>query len=180
MVNRLATHLNRRGSPLGLRPFTPVSGSDERQFCSPGFDLPIGQMARSVHGDYDGYHNSLDSKSFMTIEALIDSIDKIEVFLYEVDNAGLWHNLAPYGEPQLGRRGLYPAINSAQTWNISSDDVFDGRVILDQILYLLNYSDGRHDLIDIAERYDCSVSDLIIIVQRLMAAGLVTDQQATG
>jgi aminopeptidase-like protein len=179
LVNRLATLWNKRGRPLGLRPFTPVNGSDERQYCSPGFDLPVGQIARSIYGNYDGYHNSLDSKSFMTIGALIDSIDKIEVFLREIDNAGPWYNLVQHGEPQLGRRGLYPTTNSAQTWKTSSDDVFDGRVILDRILYLLNYSDGMHDLIDIADRCDCMVSDLLNIVERLNLAGLITDQGTT-
>ncbi|MGE4239658.1 DUF4910 domain-containing protein [Ramlibacter sp.] len=172
-VDRLAQHWKGRGEPLRLRPFSPAGGSDERQFCSPGFNLPVGQMARDVYGEYPGYHNSLDTKEFMTIEALVDSIDRIERFLKELDLAAPWQNLQPNGEPQLGRRGLYPTMNSASTWKTSSDEVFDGRVILERILYTLSYSDGTNDLVDIADRANCSVSDLLPVVTRLRDAGLL-------
>lgn len=172
-VDRLARHWQGRGEPLRLRPFTPVSGSDERQYCSPGFNLPVGQFARCAYGDYDGYHNSLDSKDFMTIEALVQSVDEIEAFLKELDMVGPWTNLSPYGEPQLGRRGLYPNINSAATWAASSDEVFDGRKILERILTVLNYSDGAHDLIAIADKAGCSVRDLLQVVARLEDGGLL-------
>lgn len=171
-VDRLAGQWN-AGGRLGIRPFTPTGGSDERQYCSPGFNLPVGQFARATYGDYDGYHNSLDTKSFMTIDALVRSIDTIEAFLLELDGCGPWTNLAPYGEPQLGRRGLYPNINSAATWGASSDEVFDGRLILQRLLTVLNYSDGTYDLIDISEKCGCSVRDLLPIVKRLEEGGLL-------
>lgn len=177
-INRLARHWNQRGEALALRPFTPSGGSDERQYCSPGFDLPVGQIARSIYGEYAGYHNSLDTKEFMTIEALVDGVDRLEAFLKELDHVGPWRNLSPHGEPQLGRRGLYPSMNSAQTWQTSSDSVFDGRVILERILYVLSYSDGEHDLVDIAERCRCAVSDLIPVVRRLEEAGLLRQERA--
>ncbi len=116
VADKLARHWHGRGEALGLRAFTPTGGSDERQYCSPGFNLAVGQFARALYADYDGYHNSLDTKAFMTIDALVDSIDTIEAYLKELDMAGPWLNQAPYGEPQLGRRGLYPNINSAATW----------------------------------------------------------------
>jgi aminopeptidase-like protein len=172
-VDRLAQHWKARGEPLRLRPFNPAGGSDERQYCSPGFNLPVGQMARAVYGEYAGYHNSLDTKSFMSIDAVVDSVDRIEHFLKELDQSGPWQNLQPHGEPQLGRRGLYPTLNSASTWKTSSDKVFDGRVILKRILYMLSYSDGRHDLIDVAEKCRCTVADLLPVVGRLQEAGLL-------
>lgn len=172
-VDRLARHWNARGEPLRLRPFTPAGGSDERQYCSPGFNLPVGQMARDVYGEYSGYHNSLDTKDSMTIEALVDSIDRIEHFLKELDQSGPWQNLFPHGEPQLGHRGLYPTLNSANTWKTSSDEIFDGRVILERILYMLNYSDGQNDLISIAGRCGCTVADLLPVVRCLQESGLL-------
>jgi aminopeptidase-like protein len=172
-IDRLARHWNECGRPLALRGFTPSGGSDERQYCSPGFNLPVGQMARAVYGEYSGYHNSLDTKRFMTIEALGQSIDQIEGFLRQLDRAFPWQNLQPHGEPQLGRRGLYPSLNSASTWKSSSDEVFDGRVVLDRILNVLSYSDGRHDLIAIANKCGCSVDDLLPVVGRLEGAGLL-------
>lgn len=172
-VDRLAVHWKSRGEALRLRPFTPTGGSDERQYCSPGFNLPVGQFARCAYGDYDGYHNSLDDKDFMTIDALVRSVDEIEAFLKELDMAGLWRNLSPCGEPQLGRRGLYPTMNSAQTWGASSDEVFDGRKVLERILNVLNYSDGEHDLIRIADKTGCSVRDLLPVVRRLEEGGLL-------
>lgn len=171
-VDRLARRWNQIGA-MAIRPFTPTGGSDERQYGSPGFNLPVGQFARATYGDYDGYHNSLDTKAFMTIDALVQSVDTIEAFLLELDACAPWTNLSPYGEPQLGRRGLYPNINSAATWGASSDAVFDGRLILQRLLTVLNYSDGDHDLIDISEKCGCSVRDLLPIVARLEAGGLL-------
>ena len=172
-IDRLAENWNERGHQMVKRSFTPSHGSDERQYCSPGFNLPMGQLARTVYGQYEGYHNSLDTKEFMTIEALLLSINEIELFLRELDNVGPWINLAPYGEPQLGRRGLYPNINSANTWKTSSDEIFDGRVILERILNILNYSDGHYDLIDIAKKCNCRISDLLPVVDRLNSEGLL-------
>jgi aminopeptidase-like protein len=173
LVDRLAGHWQARGEQLSLRPFDPADGSDERQYCSPGFNLPVGQMARSVYGKYDGYHNSMDTKEFMTIEALVRSIDRLEAFLKELDSAGPWRNLSPFGEPQLGKYGLYPSVNSADTWKASSDELFDGRFFLERVLNILSYSDGGTDLIDISEKCRCSVRDLIPVAHRLEAAGLL-------
>ena len=173
LADRLAQHWHQRGEALDLRPFTPTGGSDERQYCSPGFNLPVGQFARAIYADYDGYHNSRDTKAFMTIDALVASVDTIEAYLKELDIAGPWLNQAPYGEPQLGRRGLYPNINSAATWKASSDEVFDGRRILERLLTVLNYSDGDHDMVTIAEKCGCTVRDLLPIVCRLEEGGLL-------
>lgn len=173
-IDRLARRWSGgKRAQLAIREFTPCSGSDERQFCSPGFNLPVGQMARTVYGEYDGYHNSLDTKEFMRIDALVESIDTLEAFLFDLDQAGPYLNTAPYGEPQLGKRDLYPNINSAATWHASSDTVFDARTILDRLLMTLSYSDGTHDLMDIADKCGCSLADLYPVVQKLEAGGLL-------
>jgi aminopeptidase-like protein len=185
--NRLTYKMSRRGDSIidhlvhataprrsiRIRGFDPTGGSDERQYCSPGFDFPMGQMARAVYGEYDGYHNSLDDKEFMSIATLIESIDEIEDLLKTAEIAGVFVNLSPYGEPQLGRRGLYPTVNSAATWGSSSDDLTDTRTFLNRILHVLNYSDGRHTMLDIAARMGTDVEAFAPVVAKLEAAGLL-------
>ncbi len=185
-VPHLSYKLSRRGTSLldrvilqtprervALRSFDPRSGSDERQFCSPGFNLPVGQIARTVYGEYDGYHNSLDDKAFMGIKPLVASIDEIERLLLQVEIAGTFRNLSPFGEPQLGRRDLYPNTNSDKTRNHSADSVLDSRVFLGRVLMILNYGDGEHDMLDIARRCECSLDDLREVIERLEALGLL-------
>lgn len=174
LLDRLVRHLAARApDQWTIRPFTPCSGSDERQYCSPGFDLPVGQLARTVYGEYEGYHNSLDSKEFMNINSVMNSIDGIEGLLRALESAAVYCNLKPYGEPQLGKRGLYPTANAASTWKSSSDTVIDDRAALERILMVLNYSDGENDTIDIADRCGCTVADLAPTVARLEEAGLL-------
>jgi aminopeptidase-like protein len=156
-----------------VRPFSPTSGSDERQFCSPGFNLPMGQMGRTLYGDYAGYHTSGDDKAFMGIAPLVDAIDRIEALLRRHEYAGIFVNQAPYGEAQLGRRGLYPSVNSPTTWATSSDKVVDSRTLLNRILTILSDCDGEHRMIDIAARLECSLDELMPVVDRLEAEGLL-------
>lgn len=144
-----------------VRPFTPVSGSDERQFCSPGFDLPVGQMARTPYEEYDGYHNSLDTKEFMGIDRLVESVDAIERTLQAFELAGTYENRYPYGEPMLGKRDLYPSVNAG---GIRPDDVQD---FIHRELLLLNYCDGDTDMLDVAGRADRPLSDLRPVVDLL-------------
>jgi aminopeptidase-like protein len=156
-----------------IREFDPTSGSDERQYCSPGFNLPMGQIARTIYGEYDGYHNSLDDKAFMSIDSLVKSVDEIESLLRSAEIAGHFRNQSPYGEPQLGRRGLYPTVNSAATWQKSNDTLLDARTFLNRLLTVLNYSDGRHSILDIAAKADLSVEDFRTVVERLEETGLL-------
>ena len=173
-IDRLAAHLARTDPERWwVRPFDPTGGSDERQFCAPGFDLPIVQAARTIYGEYAEYHTSGDDKAFMDVAQIVDAVDRLEAFLAAFDAAGTFVNQAPYGEPQLGRRGLYPSVNSPQNWGLSDDSTMDQREILNSVLTLLSYADGTRDLIAIAERRDMPVGDLIPIAGRLEAAGLL-------
>jgi aminopeptidase-like protein len=171
-MDRLARGWNEMGK-MDIRKFDPRSGSDERQYCSPGFNLPVGQIARTVYGSYEEYHNSLDNKEFMTIDALVSSIDRIEDFLWELDNSGYFINLFPYGEPQLGKRNIYPNVNAASTRRNSGDEIFDGRTFLNGTLMILNYSDGHNDMLDIAQKCSCSVSRLKPVADVLEDKGLI-------
>ena len=173
-IDRLAEHLARHDPERWrVRPFDPTGGSDERQFCAPGFDLPIAQAARTIYAEYPEYHTSGDDKAFMDLARIVDAVDRLEAFLAAFDAAGTYVNQTPYGEPQLGRRGLYPSVNSPQNWGLSDDSTMDHREILNSVLTLLSYADGSRDLIAIAERRGTAVQDLIPIAARLEAAGLL-------
>ena len=179
---RLSYKLSRRGDTLldrlvksrsdefAIREFDPTCGSDERQHCSPGFNLPVGQFARTVYGQYDGYHNSLDTKEFMNIDRVCESAAGLESVLRDLDE---FVNLSPYGEPQLGRRDLYPTMNAASTWQTSTDTMVDSRTFLNRLLTVLNWSDGEHTMLEIANKVGITLGDLRHVVERLEAASLL-------
>jgi aminopeptidase-like protein len=178
LFDKIAQHCSQDklfiGEPLNTIPFSPLGGSDERQYGSPGFRLPMGQMSKTTYGEYDAYHNSLDDKAFMTIQSLIDSATSIEKFLQYGELCGKPINQSPYGEPQLGPRGLYPNMNSVSTRKHSADKTDDGRTQLDRILMSLNKSDGNNDLFSIADACQCSVDELIPIILKLENEGLIS------
>lgn len=162
------------GMPLVTRPFTPVNGSDERQYCSPGFNLPVGQFARTVYLEYPGYHNSLDTKEFMGIDNLVETIDALERFLALGEIAGTYINQSPHGEPQLGKRNLYPSESWTKAYlDQSTDSVFDHRRLLDQMLIILNYSDGEYDMLKIADICETSLPSLRPAIEILEREGLL-------
>lgn len=174
-INRITAHLfNQEVLEGSMRPFTPAFGSDERQYCSPGFNLPVGQMARMTYGQYPGYHNSLDDKETMTIEALHRSVDELEEVLQALELDGYYVNQSPYGEIKLDRYGLYPDSNGPKTRGRSTNQVADHRMQLHRILTVLNYADGKHSLLDIAGKCNCSIIDLQGIIELLVDKKLLT------
>jgi aminopeptidase-like protein len=141
LADRAAIHaLEHMAVEYTARDFKPV-GSDERQYCSPGYDLPVGSLMRGPHGDYPEYHTSLDNKSLISFDALRGSVDAYEAICRTLDRNLVFRNRYPFGEPQLGRRGLYPTLGTA-----------DQRSKVETLLWVLNLSDGHHDLLSIAER----------------------------
>ena len=161
------------GAPLLFDPYCPTGGSDERQYGAPGFRLPVSQIARTRYDNFDAYHNSLDTKEFMGIDNLIKSTNSLERFLQYVEVCGKPVNQSPYGEPQLGPRGLYPNINAASTRSDSSDAQIDGRVVLNRILNTLNMADGHNDLFSIANTCNCTIDELIPTIEQLEANNLI-------
>lgn len=160
-IDRVILHLFEQKAIEGkIRPFIPTGGSDERQYCSPGFNLPVGQMARTKYGSYEGYHNSLDTKESMTIESLERSVDELELILRALELDGYYINLSPLGEVKLDKHGLYPDLNSRTNRKNSSNSLVDQRTQLNRILTVLNYCDGTYSLLDIAEKCNCSILDL--------------------
>ena len=140
-IDRAAAHVlrhARKGSEI--LEFSPY-GYDERQYCSPGFDLPVGCLMRSVWGTFPQYHTSADNLDFIRPEHLAESLRVCTAILDVLENDRRYQNLSPYGEPQLGKRGLYP---SGGGGSISQE--------VHARLWVLNLSDGQNSLLDIAER----------------------------
>lgn len=133
--------LKHSGKDFDVGEFIPY-GYDERQFCSPGFDLPVGCLMRTPHGQFPEYHTSADNLSFVQPASLADSLSKCAAALSIVENNRTFINQNPKCEPQLGRRGIYR----------SYADQKDGGRREMALLWVLNLSDGRHSLLDIAER----------------------------
>jgi aminopeptidase-like protein len=129
------------GRPYEVLDFSPY-GYDQRQFCSPGFDLPVGCFMRTPNGRFPEYHSSADDLDLVRPEALADSAATLLEALTVLEGDGRYLNQNPKGEPQLGRRGLYEAIGGRERES-------DAELAL---LWVLNFSDGRHSLLDIAER----------------------------
>ena len=149
-IDRAAVHvLARSGKPHRLLDFEPF-GYDERQYCSPGFDLPVGCLMRSLPGEYTEYHTSADNLELVRPEHLADSWATCTAIVDSLERNRTYQSCRPYGEPQLGRRGLYRTIGGRA-----------GRAELEAaVLWVLNLADGRHSLLDIAERSGLSF-DLI-------------------
>lgn len=150
-------------------PFSPLSGSDERQYGAPGFRLPVAQMSRAPVGKYPGYHSSADSKESMGIDSLVDSVERLESLLKDLDIAGYPKNLYPFGEPQLGKRGLYPTINAP-----GSEQNSQSRTELDKLLMILNRADGKTNMLTVAHELGIPVSELRATIEKLENAGLLS------
>ncbi|MPZ48144.1 MAG: DUF4910 domain-containing protein [Dehalococcoidia bacterium] len=141
-IDRAVEHvLRQRGNEYLIRDFEPY-GYDERQYCSPGFNLPVGNVSRTPFGQYPEYHTSADDPDFVKADALADSLAFCLEILHVLESNGRHFNLMPEGEPQLGRRGLYGPIGGAT----------EARTFQMAMLWALNLSDGSHSLLDIAER----------------------------
>jgi len=150
------------GEPHRVLPWEPWGG-DERQFCSPGFDLPVGTLMRTPHGEFDGYHTSADALELIRPEALAGAVERCLELVGVLETNRTYTNLSPYGEPQLGRRGLYRSAGGA----VASPD--EERAML----WVLNQSDGSASLLDIAVRSELSYPLVRRAAERLERAGLL-------
>lgn len=150
------------GVPHALEEFVPF-GYDERQYCSPGFDLPVGLLSRTPWGRFPEYHTSADDLDFIRPEALAGSLAVYRAVAEVLEGNRRCRNLSPKGEPQLGRRGLYRALGG--------DD--RGRERELAMLWVLNQSDGGPDLLAIARRSGLPFERLREAAAALAAAGLI-------
>jgi aminopeptidase-like protein len=164
-IDRAVEHVLRHsGDGYEIVDFSPY-GYDERQYCSPGFDLPVGCFMRTPWGRYPEYHTSADDLGFVRPESLADSLAKVLAALSVVDNNATYLNLSPYGEPQLGRRGLYRSAGGRKNeslWELA-------------LLWVLNLSDSRHTLLDVAERSGLEFDTVRAAADALVGAGLLEE-----
>lgn len=149
-IDKAVTHvLKHSGKDSEIIDFFPY-GYDERQFCSPGFNLPVGCFMRTPHSCYPEYHTSADNLDLVQTEYLADSFSKCLSVLHILENNKKYLNQNPKCEPQLGKRGLYGAIGG-QT---------DTKMREMAMLWVLNLSDGNHSLLDIADRSGMSFDSI--------------------
>jgi aminopeptidase-like protein len=169
-IDRAVAHvLHHSGARFELMDFTPY-GYDERQYCSPGYDLPVGSLSRTPYGRYPQYHTSADDLSFVRPAALADSYATCLAIFDVLDGNGTYRNRFPKGEPQLGRRGLYEAVGGQTAVRINEL----------ALLWVLNLSDGCHSLLAIAERAALPFSQIRHSADLLMAHGLLIPAATKG
>ncbi|MEV3978268.1 DUF4910 domain-containing protein [Nonomuraea sp. NPDC049758] len=150
--------------PHTLLDFSPY-GYDERQYCSPGFDLPVGSLTRTPYGGYPEYHTSADDPDFVRPEAMEDTLETLWSAVRVLEGNRRYQNLSPYGEPQLGARGLYGSLGGRS----------DTKQAQMAMLWVLNLSDERHSLLDIAERSNLPFQALADAANALQNAGLLKE-----
>lgn len=134
---------------------------DERQYCSPGIDLPVVSVMRSRPSEYPEYHTSLDDLSVISPEGLSGGYEAIRLSLEALERNYVYR-ATTLCEPQLGKRGLYPTLGTRQNRSSSRD-----------ILNVITYADGDHDLIAIADRIGITAHDCAVIAEELAAHGLL-------
>ncbi|QKV76588.1 DUF4910 domain-containing protein [Amycolatopsis sp. Hca4] len=144
--------------------FSPY-GYDERQFCSPGFNLGVGSLTRTPYAGYPEYHTSADNPGFVSPAAMEDTLGALKDAFGVLDRNRRYVNLSPYGEPQLGKRGLYDSLGGRS----------DAKQAQMAMLWVLNLSDGEHSLLDIAERAGLPFDIVDVAARALHDAGLVKE-----
>jgi aminopeptidase-like protein len=166
-IDRAIAHVLRHsGLTATIEDFSPY-GYDERQYCSPGFNLPVGLIQRSKHGTIPQYHTSADSISSIKSEYLLESYNVIVKTIDIIENDDVYCNTIPKCEPQLGKRGLYGLIGGKK--NFATESM--------AMLWVLNLSDGAHSLLDIAERSNLPFEVIRRVARVLRARGLLAKPQ---
>ncbi len=165
VIDRAAQHVLRRAGEHTILEFSPW-GYDERQFGSPGVNLPMGRLTRSPNGGFPEYHTSADNLDLVRPEALADSLARCLQIFEIIEGNVCYRNTSPKGEPQLGRRGLYRKMGGFQ-------DIPERQWAM---LWLLNLATGEHSLLDIAERSRLDFSLLRAAAEDLLGSGLLSLQ----
>jgi aminopeptidase-like protein len=162
-IDAAAAHVLRHsGLPHRVVDFVPY-GYDERQFCSPGFNLPVGCLMRTPHGEFPEYHTSADDLSLVRADALGESFRACLDIVDVLEHNRRYENLSPRCEPQLGKRGLYRALGGRM--DRASQEL--------AMLWVLNQSDGTQSLLDIADRAGMRFALVKTAADRLAEHGLL-------
>jgi len=164
-IDCAVTHvLKSSGQEYEILDFSPY-GYDERQYSSPGFNLAVGNLSRTPHGRFPEYHTSADNLDFVKPQSLADSFFKCIEIIDVIEHNKKYLNTNPKCEPQLGKRGLYSTFGGRK-------DTSNYELAL---LWVLNFSDGQHALLDIAERSGIAFSSIQDAAKALLDCGLLVD-----
>jgi aminopeptidase-like protein len=164
-IDRVVSHvLQNSGRAYAIEEFSPY-GYDERQYCSPGFNLPVGRLSRTPFGTYPEYHTSADNLDFVKPDYLADSLSIYIETIETLEANKRYLNTNPYCEPQLGKRGLYNLSGGHQTTQERQM----------AMLWMLNLSDGKNSLLDIAQRSKIAFTALAQIANILVEHHLLTE-----
>lgn len=163
-IDRATRYVLQQLGAHDVQEFSPY-GYDERQFCSPGFNLPVGRLSRTPHGCFPEYHTSADNLDFVDPAQLVASLTACINILYVLENDRSFINQNPKCEPQLGKRGLYHAIGGSAHSPTAEM----------AMLWVLNLSDGQHSLLDIAERSGLRFEDVVHAADLLRDHGLLEE-----
>lgn len=163
LADRAAKLVLRDGGPHEIIPYDPYLGSDEKQYGSQGFNLPVGSLMRTRYLKYPQYHTSLDNKEFISFDAMAETVDAYVDVALSLEKNRTWRNTVIHGQPQLGRRGLYFTDGTPKSVNDRYRAMF----------WLLDMADGNHDLLAIAERSGQPLKTLMTVADHLHSAGLL-------
>jgi aminopeptidase-like protein len=171
-IDRAVTNvLKHYADDYEIQPFVPWGG-DERQFCSPGFDLPVGVLMRTPPGAFPEYHSSADDLTFVRPDMLDDSFAKYLTVIDVLERNATYVNRNPKGEPQLGARGLYRTISGGASATSEANER--------TLLWVLNLSDGRHDLLEISDRSGSTFSEVRAAAEVLERHDLLEEENNDG
>jgi aminopeptidase-like protein len=168
-IDRIAALILQKIDPDGrLIDFSPY-GYDERQLCSPGFNLPVGRLTRTPNNEYPEYHTSADNFSIVDRASLVQSLGACAQIIDVADRNATYLNTNPKCEPRLGKRGLFRSVGGAHPAEFEH-----------ALLWVLNQSDGEHSLLDIADRSGLSFEILGQAADRLLEVELLRPVPARG
>jgi aminopeptidase-like protein len=162
VVEYASRAIDPRSRVIAFEPY----GYDERQLCSPGFNLPVGRLTRSVNNGYPQYHSSADNLELISAARLEQSFTLCQQVVECLESNRRYFNLSPKGEPRLGKRGLYGAVGGRSPAEREQ-----------AMLWILNQSDGGSSLLDIARRSGIAMAVLSQAAQELVGAKLLRAQR---
>tara|TARA_B110000027_G_C16097317_1_gene291403 strand:+ start:496 stop:1794 length:1299 start_codon:yes stop_codon:yes gene_type:complete len=152
-INKYFEYFAKKGL-FKIREYSPITGSDERQYCSPGFNLPVGQASRTIYREYKEYHTSLDNKEFLDINKIIKSIDELNSFLFVFDKiSGKIVRKNKFGEVFLSKYKLYNNKNSNH--------------LTKAIIYILSCTEKENELIDVMIKKNLEISHILEAIKIL-------------
>ena len=146
---------------ISINDFSPI-GSDERQYCSPGFNLPVGQLSRG-ETYFKNYHTSLDTFELIDPKSIIATVNLLEDWYDLISINMKYINLKPFGEAHLSKYNLYPKTNFGNEKDLTTR----------ALLWLMNFSDGNNDLVDISSFSKTDIIMLSEIAENCEKEGLI-------